>query len=246
MALFDAMERSCALSGQLERPGARRLVRIGAAGAFDNALTIYVPGCNLACVHCWAGPEREDPIGCSRWWTFDELRQHIRHHRQHSRLPAAAHRLRISGGEAVLSLGVLDLIDALLRLPGRLSLETNGVMLGVQPEIIKGLLSFGGRLHLNLSIKAGTIDQFERITGAKAEAWEAAWAGLDALRRSGMDFELNALSLASELFSQTERGAMLERLDSMDASLRQRLSEERLTGYPDTLRRMAKGLVKEG
>ena len=46
--------------------------------------------------------------------------------------------------------------------------------------------------------------------------------------------------------NQAERGAMLERLDNMDPSLRQRLSEERLTDYPDTLRRMGKGLAKEG
>lgn len=238
--MFDALRRAESLSLELERPGARRLVRVGAAGAFGNALTVYVPGCNLACVHCWAGPEREDPLGCSRWWSYAELRACILRHRRHSRLPASARHLRISGGEAVLGPGVVEFVEALLRLPGRVSLETNGVVFGAQPAVLAALARFGDRLHINMSIKAGTAEQFERITGARAAAWETAWAGLERLRGAGLSFELNALSLAPELFGPEERAGMLLRLDAIDPDLRERLSEEGLSDYPETRRRMGR------
>lgn len=132
----------------------------------------------------------------------------------------------------------LQLIERLSALPGRLFVETNGVLLGARPGWMDRLLACGERVFLKVSLKAGTAEQFERITGAGRSAWEAAWRCVARLHAAGAAFDLNALSLAPALFAPRERRALLDRLDAISPRLRERLQEERLTGYPATRLRM--------
>lgn len=239
--LTDAFEAARALSDLVERPGARRVLRIGAAAACGGAVTVYLPGCNLGCIHCWAGPDREDPEGAAPWWEFPRIAACIRTFRRENRIDAAADRIRLSGGEPILGERFFELLAVVLRLPGMVFVETNGTVLGAHTEWCEKLAALRDRVFLKVSIKAGTAGQFARLTGCDPIAWESTWRAVESLARAGAAFDLNALSLCRELFSSDERDAMRSRLAAIDSSLAGRLEEEGLTGYPATLRRMAAG-----
>jgi len=236
--LHDAFQAAALLSGLVEAARARRVLRIGAAGACDDAVTVYLPGCNLGCVHCWAGPDREDPVGAAPLWPYATLRERLRRFHRQNRLAAASLRIRLSGGEPILSERFFDLLETMLGLPGRVFVETNGVVLGGHPEWGAWLARLRQRVTLKVSLKAGTAEQFERLTGASREAWESSWTAVQTLLAAGACFDLNALTLAAELFTAAERAALLERLTTIDRRLVDCLEEERLTAYPGTARRM--------
>jgi uncharacterized Fe-S cluster-containing radical SAM superfamily protein len=237
-AVSNGLTTAARLSAQVERPGSRRVTRIGAAGACGGALTVYLAGCNLKCIHCWAGPDREDPEGTA-WMPWAELQRRIQCYRRENRLNASSDRVRLSGGEPVLGERFFDLLEALLVLPGRVYVETNGVVLGAHPAWCERLAGLRERVILKVSLKAGTPEQFERLTGCSRIAWESAWTAVEALHRSGAAFDLNALTRAPELFTSAERAALLSRLEETSPELVGRLEEEALTPYPGTVRRMA-------
>ncbi|MHB8879772.1 MAG: hypothetical protein ACYC8T_39290, partial [Myxococcaceae bacterium] len=87
--LRDPLEAARRLSLLVERPGARRAVRLAAAGACGDALTLYVAGCNLRCAHCWAGRELEDPVRRAPFVEYARLGPSIALHRRESRLLGA-------------------------------------------------------------------------------------------------------------------------------------------------------------
>jgi len=245
---FDAFARAVAVAAKIEAPGGRLISRLAAGGACHDAPTVFLPGCNLACSHCWAEPGRRDPRGRAAMWTYAGLRRSIVRFRRHNRLGAASDWIRLSGGEPVLSEAFFDLLDVLLSLPGRIYVETNGTLLGAEPTWLDRLIELGPRVRLNVSLKAGTREQFIRITGAEPAAWEAVFACLAGLYAARVPFELNALTRAPELFSAAQRAALLARLAAIHPALCSRLTEEGLTPYPQTLRRMSarRGEVSSG
>jgi uncharacterized Fe-S cluster-containing radical SAM superfamily protein len=237
--LADALAAAAEVSRLVERPDARRVTRVAAAGACGDALTVHLAGCNLACAHCWAGPEREDPARAG-FLGHAELARKLRLYRAENRLGASPDSLRLSGGEPLLSERSLELVAALLaRLAGRLCVETNGLALGAHPAWVRRLAAHGPRLVLRLSLKAATPAAFERITARAGAGVELPFRALAALGEAGVPFELEALSLEPRLFPPAEREALHARLAALDPRLPDRLCEERLTPYPDTQRRMA-------
>ncbi|MBI3183660.1 MAG: radical SAM protein [Myxococcales bacterium] len=234
---YDAFLLASQLSSRLEGPGARRILRIGAAGACGGALTLYLSGCNLRCVHCWAGEDLERPLSAPMR-EYAELRGRIESFRRENRLGANPRRVRLSGGEPILSERFFELLEWLLSSPGRIFVETNGVVLGAHPEWTRKLGQLRRRVTLKVSLKAGTKEQFERLTGARSDAFEAGWECIRALRAAGASFSLNALSFAPELFTRSERAALLRKLEQVARGLSSLLEEETLTAYPGTARRM--------
>lgn len=235
----DAWSEAARVAALVERPGARRVLRLAAAGACGDAPTLFLPGCNLACVHCWAGTDRETPGTAGGWMSWSAMRATLRRFRARNRLGVPTDRVRLSGGEPVLSERFFDLLEGLLRLPGQVYVETNGTWLGRHSGTLARLASLRGRVFLKVSLKAGTAEQFERLTGTSADAWEAAWDCVAGLHRLGIPFDCNALTGAPELFTTAERRALLERLRGIAPELAGRLEEETLTRYPATVRRMA-------
>lgn len=229
---FDAFERAAAVAARVQAPGRRLVAKISAAGACQNAPTLFLPGCNLACSHCWAGPGRQDPRGQGSLRTYASLRREIVRFRRHNRLETTGDWIRLSGGEPVLAEEFFELVDSLLSLPGKIYVETNATLLGSRPDWLRRLIAYGPRVRLNISVKAGTGNQYRRITGADSAAWEATFCCLARLWEAEVPFELNALSRAPELFSTAERVALLTRLASIHPDLTRVLVEEVLTGYP--------------
>ncbi len=235
----DALAATAEVSRLVERPDARRVTRVTAAGACGDALAVFLAGCNLACAHCWAGPEREEPTRAG-FLSHVALARRLRLFRAENRLGASPDALRLSGGEPLLSERSLALVaDLLARLPGRLFVETNGVALGAHPGWARALAAHGPRVEVVLSFKAATAPAFARVTGRAGAGVELPFRAAAALAEAGVPLALEALSLEPRLFPPGEREALHARLAGLDPAFPGRLCEERLTPYPQTVRRLA-------
>jgi len=120
-------------------------------------------------------------------------------------------KLRISGGEPTLCkehlLGVLDLISTTKYL---FILETNGILLGSDPDYVNSLAKYPN-IHVRVSLKAGTPEGFQERTGARGEFYELPYLAIKSLSESRVNFHVAVMSDA-RLMSQKERGIMIQKL----------------------------------
>ena len=70
-------------------------------------------------------------------------------------------------------------------------LETNGILLATDRDYVKDLSKFK-KVHVRVSSKAGTPEDFTRKTGAKAEAFEIPFKAVRNLLDSGVSFHVAA------------------------------------------------------
>lgn len=132
--------------------------------------------CNLRCVYCM--PEEGIP---SR--THDEI---LRYEEIDVVVRAAAelgiHKVRLTGGEPLARLGIVDLVRLLARIPGidDLSMTTNGTLL---PRYAAALREAGLR-RVNVSLDTLRPDRYREIT--RRDKLADTLAGIEAARRAGL------------------------------------------------------------
>jgi GTP 3',8-cyclase len=131
--------------------------------------------CNLACFYCKPRAEMK-VLGHSEILTYEEI----------LRLVTVAARLgishaRVTGGEPLVRLGIVDFIAALRRTPGieDVSVTTNGVLLADMAEALAG----AGRPRLNISLDSLQAKRFREITGS--DSWDAVWRGISSAEELG-------------------------------------------------------------
>jgi cyclic pyranopterin phosphate synthase len=112
--------------------------------------------CNLRCIYCM--PEDGVP-----WRPHDEV---LRYEEIETIVCAAAElgitKVRLTGGEPLVRLGIVDLVRKISRIPGidDLAMTTNGVLLARYAED----LAAAGLHRVNISLDTLDADRFRRIT----------------------------------------------------------------------------------
>jgi uncharacterized Fe-S cluster-containing radical SAM superfamily protein len=149
---------------------------------------------------------------------------------------------RISGGaEPTIGrahlLGLLKLIER-SNVIGLFILETNGILLGSDESYARELSRFR-KVHVRVSIKAGTPEGFERRTGAMGEFYELPFKALGYLLRYKVSCHAAAMT-DRRLMDERERGELLLKLRDINPSLAIRLEEEVVDPYETTLSRLEK------
>ncbi len=132
--------------------------------------------CNLRCVYCMA------PDGV-HWRPHDEI---LRYEEIERVVRAAAElgisKVRVTGGEPLARLGIVDLVAMLARIPGidDLAMTTNGTLLARYAEELKA----AGLKRVNVSLDTLRPERFRRITrlGELSDALE----GIAAAREAGL------------------------------------------------------------
>jgi len=147
----------------------RKYTDFYATGVYGGIATGYACGCCLRCVFCWVDWSRDFPEKYGRFYSPKEI---------FKRLSIAADeygttRLRLSGAEPTLGmehlLSVLDLVE---RSKYKLFiLETNGILFRADEDYVKKVSEFK-KVHVRISLKAGTPMDFNRKTGATSESFE--------------------------------------------------------------------------
>jgi uncharacterized Fe-S cluster-containing radical SAM superfamily protein len=238
---FDALELARETERIVTREGPEGLERkytdFYATGVYGGIATGYAVGCCLRCIFCWVGWSRDFP---EKHGDFCSPKEAFR------RLAAAAHgygveKLRISGAEPTLGKDhLLSLLEHVERSQFKqFILETNGILLGVDENYVQALSRFK-KVHVRVSLKAGTGEAFVRKTGATPEAFELPFQAIRNLEKFGVSFHVAAMSLDPRIMDREERRNLLDRLWSTSPLQARSLEEEVVDPYETTLARLEK------
>ncbi len=142
--------------------------------------------CNLRCSYCM-------PNEGVRWVSRSEVLSWEEMHRLCALLTeCGVRKIRITGGEPLVRLGVVSFIEGLRGLPGppTLLLTTNAVLLDKYVD----RLFDAGINRINISLDSLRRDTFRRLTGR--DQFEAARRGLEAAAARGFALKLNVVVIA--------------------------------------------------
>jgi len=234
---FDPLKLSLQTEEIICKGDARKYTDFYCTGVYGGISTGYTVGCCLKCVFCWVDWSRDFPFKTGKFHSpqqvFDKLAGNARKH--------GIKKMRISGGEPTLCAehltAVLDLVN---ETPFLFILETNGFLLGKNPEYVKKLTKYKN-IHIRVSLKAGNPEGFEKRTGGIGEFYDLPFKALEYLNQTGISFHVAAMT-DSRLMPKDEREMMLKKLKSV--GYHDYLEEERCDPYSTTAVRLEKAGFK--
>jgi len=234
---FDPLKLASQTEEIVCKGNSRKYTDFYCTGVYRGISTGYTVGCFLRCVFCWVDWSRDFP---SREGEFFSPLQ-VFYKLAENADKAGYKKVRISGGEPTLCpehlIAVLDLSSETHFL---FILETNGLLLGNDPEYVNKLKKYKN-IHVRVSLKAGTPEGFERRTGGKGEFYELPFKAIEYLKKAGISFHAAAMT-DSRLMSEDERAKMLNKLKSID--YQDYLEEERCDSYSSAVERLEKAGFK--
>ncbi len=160
----------------------RKYYRFRAARFYGGIATADCVGCCLRCAFCWAWQKVVKPRSPDRFYKPEEVARLITAiaRKNHFR------RARLSGNEPTLARA--HLVSLLCLLPPDISfiLETNGILIGNDPGYARELAPFSN-LHVRVSLKGCTEDEFSRLTGVEASGFALQLRALENLLEAGVN-----------------------------------------------------------
>jgi uncharacterized Fe-S cluster-containing radical SAM superfamily protein len=238
---YDPLELAKQTEGIVCRGDYHKYTKFVCTRMYGGIVTGYTCGCCLRCIFCWVHWSRDFPEKYGRFYSPAEVFQKL------SRVARKARvfQLRLSGAEPTIGKAhLLGLLKKVEYSPFQLFiLETNGILLGADPEYSKEIARFK-KVHTRLSLKAGTSEAFTRKTGATADSFELPFQGMQNLIKAGASFHVATMSADSRIMDRNERQNLLERLAAIDPELVDGLEEEEVYPYNNTLERLRHAGVK--
>jgi uncharacterized Fe-S cluster-containing radical SAM superfamily protein len=235
--MYDPLVRHRAIEALVTRDTPqgqlRKYYRFRADRWYGGIATGDVVGCGLLCKFCWVSDAiLERPATSGEFLTPQEAARKL------LRIVERRHlaQMRLSGGEPTIGrshlLSVLSEVDRAHKC--KFILETNGIMLGADPSYSRELAAFRC-LHVRVSLKGAHESEFEKLTGARGDAFALQIAALRNLHHAGASCH-PALMIS---FS-TERSIreLRDRISAIDHRLVDDLETEELIQYPRVERRL--------
>lgn len=232
MERFDPIELTERVRGIACKGEERKYYRFRPARFYGGIASADCVGCNLRCIYCWSNdPAREGRIG-----------EMMRGEEVAGRLVEIARRFgfrkaRITGNEPTLC--GEHLINVLSHLPGDILfiLETNGILLGFDEDLVSELSAFKN-LHVRVSLKGCDGETFSALTGAIPESLELQLKALENCVRQGISCHA---ALPYELADPDEVSGLIERLRRISPGL-ERVELEPITPYPHVRERLERAM----
>jgi uncharacterized Fe-S cluster-containing radical SAM superfamily protein len=231
---FDPIE----LSEQTEKivvdGNKRKYVQLGRSLRFYGGTTSATEvGCNLRCKFCFSDQPVWNPKNTGKFYSpqevFDGLAKNARNN-GHQLISASA-------SEGTIGLEHLyELLDIVEQSEFIYILETNGINIGSNPDIAEQLAKYS-RLHVRLSIKGCSPDEFHTLTGAYRSAYELQFNAINALKKYGVSF--NVCVVAS--FSDADGvKAIKQKLFGISPGILKSLEIEKIKSFPKVKSRLKK------
>jgi len=153
---FDPFLRSQDVECSVMQGNKRCYYRFRFAKFYDGIVTADTIGCNLLCAYCWNYDRNLNPK-CNQFYSSQEVAERLLRIAEQYQ----CERVRISGAEPFLGkTSTQHLIEVIQEMPTKkFIIETNGIILGIMPELIEGLK--GLKIHVRLTLKGDDI----RVTG---------------------------------------------------------------------------------
>jgi len=188
-------------------------------------------GCNLRCVFCWSGAPRDNPERMGEFYSP----KHIFNTLTTCAKKFGYEQLRVSGNEPTIGkdhlLKLLELID---QTRYKFILETNGILIGHDANYARQFSRFKS-LHVRVSIKGTSQQEFSKLTGALPETFDLQLKALENLLNAGVSCH-PAVMLS---FSPEENLHKLEdKLREIDSRLAEGVEEEYVFMYPHVVDRL--------
>lgn len=191
-------------------------------------------GCNLKCVFCWSNYPRDHPNQAGKYYSPEEVYRALENCARGRRYD----KIRISGNEPTIGrrhlLEILDHVESNRTL--YFILETNGVLIGYDKSYARDLSRYT-RLHVRVSIKGCSEEEFHRLTGAKPEAYELQLKALENLLDYNVPFHP---AVMVSFCSKDSLRRLIERLAEIDPRLPSLLEPEYVILYPHVVERLRK------
>jgi len=230
---FDPLELARETEKLCMKGPSRKYTNFYCTGVYGGISTGYLVGCCLRCVFCWVSFSRDFPYKYGELFTPEEAFEKLLSNAR----TAKVKKLRVSGGEPTLGKAhLLSLLDLIEETDYFFVLETNGILLGKEPEYVRALKKYRN-LYVRVSIKAGTREGFEKRTGGKGEFYELPYLAVETLKKEGLYFRVAPMS-DSRLMPKEERTQMIKKL--REIGYKDYLEEEICDPYDTSVVRLRK------
>lgn len=193
-------------------------------------------GCILDCVFCWSYKPRCNPEKIGKFYTAKHVAEKLLSIAKKNNYD----KIRITGNEPTLCRE--HLLEVLEYVPENILfiLETNGILL--DEDYVKALVPFKNHLHVRVSLKGVTEEQFELITAMDGEFLKYQFNSLQYLFQAGIS--CNA-AIMNELVNEDNMKILFVKLDNIDNSLARNLELEYLMMYPFIQQELARRKLSE-
>ena len=235
---FCPLELSAATEKVVVDGNRRKYVQLGRSLRFYGGTTSATEvGCNLRCKFCFSDKPVWKPKKTGKLYTpqqvFDGLAKNARKY-GHKLISASASEGTI-GKEHLFEL--LDLVEQSEFI---YILETNGMTLGSDPEYCQQLAKYE-RLHVRVSIKGASPDEYFDLTGARPDSY---WLPYEAMRNLiDAGVSCNACLMAS--FSSDDGIKQVKKnLSAVHSGILKSLEVETITLFPKVQERLERHNLK--
>jgi uncharacterized Fe-S cluster-containing radical SAM superfamily protein len=211
------------LRAKVCKNGSRKYYRFRGGRFYGGIAAADCVGCVLDCVFCWSYKPRCNPDTAGKFYTakhvVEKLMGIVRKN--------GYDKIRITGNEPTLCRE--HLIEVLEYVPNDILfiLETNGILL--DKGYVKKLTPFKQHLHVRVSLKGVTAEQFEYVTAMDGEFYELPFEALKYLIDVGIS--CNA-AIMKELLDEDNFQILIKKLKDIDDNLARDLELESLIMYP--------------
>ena len=236
--LYDPIKLSKATELVVVRGERRKYYRVARGGKWYGGIaTADCCGCNLRCIYCWSGEPRDHPERVGRFYTPEEIFKAL----DQVARRRGYHQVRVSGNEPTIGrdhlLKLLDLVD---QTNYTFILETNGILIGHDKSYAHDLAKYRC-LHVRVSIKAATPQQFSQLTGAVPEGFELQLKALEHLVDAGVPCHPAVMLSFS---TKGEFKQLVARIVEIEPSLLREIEAEYVFLYPHVAERLKKAGIK--
>ena len=205
---------------------------------YGGIVTADAVGCGLVCKYCWVSDAvMFNPVKVGKFYGSDVVARILVKMAKKRNL----RQLRVSGGEQ--TIGKSHLLQLLDHLEGQsllFILETNGILIGDNPQYAEDLSKYGF-LHVRVSLKGCDEKEFALLTGAKPEGFTLQLKALENLLRQGVSCHPAVMTSFS---TKESIQRLAERLKVINPSLAGDLEFEELILYPKVKRKIEEHRLK--
>lgn len=201
---------------------------------YGGIVTADCVGCGLACKFCWV---KDDvlfkPGEVGGFYSPAQVAEKL----IFMAGKTGIEQLRVSGGEPTIGRKhLIQLLDSLKDRGYRFILETNGILIGADPEYATELSRYSF-LHVRVSLKGTNKEEFAVLTGASTTGFELQLSSLENLVNAGVRCHPSAMVS----FSSPEGLKQLTKIIAdISSELADQIEIEELILYPDVKRRLEK------